>query len=566
MDFESSYNVENSGLERRETVQNYKNFLAESHLDETDDNSKFANTETSSYDLGPPSSTIVSIAETTQITQYHPIRYVIKAGEYHVYELNVSSSINSSQTLINYYATGNLCNMPSWDSDGQAMRIQLATNITDLTTNSSSYNATSYYNYFERGFSNITFANMTVSSNANSTAYVVIMAPTIAEINIQNSDTSVNANDTWTYEIGMSTISPVHEYFLSPNFYLVDTDFEHALFISGNMTEPFRNGFADTNYSSDLFYTNSSSYYQIEIFASNSSTSTQALNLDWSYCALQTSNDKLLNTDNSLVSITTRGADDLPKIQYFFSGLNKSSSYVAYLTETVNHTEANEKSSEIYGGKAFSGVNFTTKSETNCQIIFNLDLCSDVAFAVPGNASAFSAIELGAAYDSYARGLYDSFNTSMQVIQCGDQVDDADRYSILRTCADCRESYRQWLCATTIPRCQDASVNRTYLYLREPNTSRTDFINEVIQPGPYNEVLPCIDLCHGIMQDCPSSFSFQCPMQNLPGFTGAYYSKEGTNEITCNYPGVVYTTSNSNKLRFQNIVLWACFSICYLFL
>lgn len=522
--------------------------------DDNDDSTPTSsNINSTLYDLGPPSSTIDTIATTTSLTQYNPVRYVIKAGEHHVYALNASDEITNN--YINYYATSTLCDMPDWDQDGTSLRIQLANNITQLTKNATE---DPYYSYFERGFANLTSTRLPATASTNSMAYLVIMAPTINDLDLTG-DSSVNSNDTWTYEVGISTISPLHQAFFAPNLYLVDTDFAHVLLLSGNMTSPATPGQGNTssNYTSDLFYTNTSTYYGLSIFKSDSSLSTSAIALDWSYCAMSTSTEVLLNTENALASVTTRGIGGLPKIQYFTSGLNKSTSYVAYLTETTNHSAASVHSSQIFGGKVFGGVNFTTKSETNCQLVFDLDLCSDVAFAVPGNADKFSAQELAAAYDDQARELFDSFNTSMDVIQCGEEVDTVDRYSILRTCDDCRESYRQWLCATTIPRCEDSSETLSYLYLRDVNSSRTSFINDVIQPGPYNEVLPCIDLCHGIMQDCPSSFSFQCPRQGLPGFTGAYYIKEGTNDITCNYPGVVYIPNSSSRLVSKQTMAWA---------
>jgi calcium channel MID1 len=539
-------------LERREYANNYIDYQLSKKDDDSNGDNEADDNKTDKEDskkdeqdvpiaLGPPSRSLTTVpASTTDITEFVPVRYVIQAGEYHVYKLNASNAING--TKINFYATGNLCGVPSWDaSKGRAMRIQLATNLTDLTTNNRSE---AFYSYFNRGFSNITISNMNASASANSTAYLMVMAPKLEQINITQG-TGLNTNETWTYELAISTQSAIHRYYESPNLYLVDTDFANALLVSGNLTTN-NNRSVSAN---APFMTNASTYYSIHVFQSQSSQAVSAIDLDRSYCAVQTSPRVLLDTLNAQVSHTTRGAGGYEKLQYFLSGLNKSTSYVAYLSEPFN------RSNTAQGGALFGGVNFTSKAETNCQIIYDLDLCSDVAFAVPGNASVYSAKELSAAYDDYARNLYDAFNTSMQVIQCGDDVDDADRYSILRSCDDCRESYRQWLCATTIPRCTDSTINKSFLFYRDANSSRTDFINNVIQPGPYNEVLPCIDLCYGIMQDCPSSFGFVCPKQGLPGFDGAYYLKEGSgSDVTCNYPGVVYTPNNA--ARVSGALMW----------
>lgn len=510
-------------------------------------------------ELGPPSKVIVDIPTTTPITETNPIRFVIRPGEFHVYKLNISQSINPTRKFVNYYATGNVCDKPVWDMDAEGLRIQLATNITDLTQKAATYNATAHFDSFDGGFANVTLGNVGVTSQVNSTAYLAILAPEVTQVNLIPGDLSINANDTWTYEVGLSTGGPLHEVFDNPNLYLVDTDYAHALFVSGNMTDPGDLQFGQSpDYSQQLFSKNSSTFYGVQIFKSSSSSATSALALDRSFCALHTSKDVLMTTENSKVTLTTRGPGGMPKLQYFFRGLNKSESYVAYLTETTNHTGLIPNTTQIFGGKAFAGVNLTTKAETNCQIIYNLELCSDVAFAVPGNTSSYSAAELAKAYDDYAKSLYDTFNTSMQVVQCGDEVDASDRYSILRTCDDCKNSYRQWLCATTIPRCTDSSIDKSFLFLREQNQSRTDFINNVIQPGVYKEILPCIDLCHGIMQDCPSSFQFQCPQKGLPGFYGAYFTKESASDITCNFPGVVYAPNGASRLVSHPLMLWAC--------
>lgn len=526
-------------LGRREYGNNYINYQPPKSNDDNDGDGNKDNHQKFDDEipiaLGPPSKSLTTEpATTTDIKEFQPVRYVIQAGEYHVYKLNVSGAVKDAK--INYYATGNLCGVPSWDaSQGTAVRIQLATNLTDLTAKNSSV---ALYDHFTHGFANITINNMTSFSSGNSTAYLMVMAPRLEQINITNG-AGLNVNETWTYELALSTSSPVHRYFDNPNLYLVDTDFTNALLMSGNLTSDSSQAVS----ANASFMTNASTYYSIHVFQSTSPQSVSAIYLDRSYCAVQTSSHVLLDTLNAQVSHTTRGVGGYQKLQYFLSGLNKSTSYVAYLSQPAN------QSNSAFGGTIFGGVNFTSKTETNCQIIYDLDLCSDVAFAVPGNASVYTAKELSTAYDDYARELYDAFNTSMQVIQCGDDVDDSDRYSILRSCDDCRESYRQWLCATTIPRCADSTTDKSFLFYRGVNSSRTNFINDVIQPGPYKEVLPCIDLCYGIMQDCPSSFGFACPKQGLPGFDGAYYLKEGTgSDVTCNYPGVVYTPNSAATL------------------
>lgn len=77
------------------------------------------------------------------------------------------------------------------------------------------------------------------------------------------------------------------------------------------------------------------------------------------------------------------------------------------------------------------------------------------------------------------------------------------------------------------------------------NGSRNAAIDTVVQPGPYKEVLPCDDLCFGIVQSCPSAMGFSCPMSGQIGFNTSYGqrpngSAEQSGQITCNFPGAAY--------------------------
>lgn len=77
------------------------------------------------------------------------------------------------------------------------------------------------------------------------------------------------------------------------------------------------------------------------------------------------------------------------------------------------------------------------------------------------------------------------------------------------------------------------------------NSSRNPLIDSAIQPGPYKEVLPCIDLCHDLMQSCPASLGFACP---LPGKgLELSYGRKSRNpaEISCSYLGAAYYLSHA---------------------
>jgi calcium channel MID1 len=201
----------------------------------------------------------------------------------------------------------------------------------------------------------------------------------------------------------------------------------------------------------------------------------------------------------------------------------------------------------------------------NCAVIFNLSFCNSVAYAVPGNPTNFSNITaLADFYDTGAQNAYANFDLNMQQIPC--EIDSTGQYSLARNCTQCRNAYKSWLCSVMIPRCMDYSSTQPYLQARnvvrsfpnntslDPayisqvqnilylNSSRNPAIDTTIQPGPYKEILPCDDLCYGIVQSCPSVMGFSCPRPGQLGFNHSYGLRQSgqQGQVTCNYPGAVY--------------------------
>lgn len=215
--------------------------------------------------------------------------------------------------------------------------------------------------------------------------------------------------------------------------------------------------------------------------------------------------------------------------------------------------------------------------ESNCALLYNLTFCSEVAYAVPSNPDKFSPItglnELAAVYDNYSATQYKYFNYSLQQIPCN--TTSSAQYSLARTCTDCANAYKQWLCAVTIPRCEDFSATEPWLKERNTaqkftngssisilgnasyeqtllgsvatNSSRNPIIDTDIQPGPYKEVLPCQDLCWDLVQSCPAALQFGCPYEGrgLEDSYGARSSDPGN--ITCSYLGAAYYLSGAER-------------------
>jgi calcium channel MID1 len=310
--------------------------------------------------------------------------------------------------------------------------------------------------------------------------------------------------------------------------------------------------------------------------------------LRYSYCGLE--NFALIaatkdGRQSSLVrtSMTTRGQRNLPKQQFFLTGLNASTEYIAILARDGLDGGAlgRRQTAAERGNEVFQPTNFTTKSSKhcicpfdippamlltnppdngNCALVIDLPFCDQIDYSVPSNPAFGNSTRLAEFYDSYASSMYANFDKSLAQVACDGPT--SQRYSLARTCADCAAAYKAWLCAVTIPRCEDFSSTNNFLQARAvgqpfPNgetldaatlakygnnttaymASRNPLIDEVIKPGPYKELLPCDELCYKLVQSCPASLQFGCPQPGGKGFEGNYETHDPSGALRCNFPG-----------------------------
>jgi calcium channel MID1 len=211
-----------------------------------------------------------------------------------------------------------------------------------------------------------------------------------------------------------------------------------------------------------------------------------------------------------------------------------------------------------------------------------------VAYSVPTNQTA-TREDLISFYDSNAQILYQNFTYSLQQIPCN--TTSSAQYSLARNCTDCARDYKSWLCAVTIPRCDDISaVSKPYLMPRnlqqglingtsldlgavglpansttdQPwmDTSRFGPVDDVIKPGPYRELLPCIDVCYELVKSCPASLGFGCPMQEdmIPRSYGTDDGQLTCNRVGSDQPG----KSGAGRMKVSS--LWMMVLICMLWI
>ncbi|KAK6353588.1 stretch-activated cation channel mid1 [Orbilia brochopaga] len=403
------------------------------------------------------------------------------------------------------------------------------------------------------------FANVTV--NASSTVYISVVAPNIT------AGSNANFSGFYNYDIIASTAQSYYGWYKQQNLYLIDSDSSNALLISGN----------ETSYDNSV---NVSTIVPPYTFFAHPANDTSLTGLRRSWCGL--SSRALLSAANlnGDISMTRRGLGSKVKEQIYLKGLQPNMTYNVWLAKPNNETD---------GGFVYSAVNLTTKSDGNCRVIYDLEFCSEVAYAVPTNDTVFADMpRLARFYDTYASSWYANFSYSLQQVQCNTTAD--REYSHLRSCADCDAAYKTWLCATTIPRCADYSSNATFLAVRERGAenkgprkiflddgriidiptgvnnsdasssssaaapaqtsgvkaaSRNVLIDEVVSPGPYKEIKPCMDLCWSLVQSCPASLGFSCPSGSRGEQSYGWRSDDG--DITCSYLGAAYFLSGAER-------------------
>lgn len=403
---------------------------------------------------------------------------------------------------------------------------------------------------------------------------------------------SIFTGQTYNFEVAASSDELFHSYNAEADADLiwVDSDSQGALLITHNLTDS-----TDATTTDQIMRTQ-----PYVMFAQNALEEWSIRGLKYSYCGLQ-NNAQIAATKNgkftSMVTtgMTRRGPGNLPKQQFYFSGLNASASYLGILA--LNGEDGKSGPGVAGGGgHVYRATNFTTKSGTsssvpfyslpvltntfheqdhgNCQIVLNLTFCDQVAYSVPSNPNTFAnSTVLATFYDTQAQSAYSDFEKALAQISC--EAPSTQLYSLVRTCADCAAAYKSWLCSVTIPRCEDFGTTGSWLQPRNlaqpfpngdvldpaalapfPNTSatmtsRNPAIDTVVRPGPYKEVLPCEDLCYNLTQSCPSALGFGCPRPGMVGFDSSYgrRGKQDENgEVYCNYPGAAHVFSGAGRV------------------
>ena len=197
---------------------------------------------------------------------------------------------------------------------------------------------------------------------------------------------SSDASENWEYRLSISENDLVFQWDVRPWVEVLDTDMNSALLSTGNVT-------ADAK-----VYHNYSIYdpslYDLYVYSYEDSVQLNQ-NYNLSLCAVKNGPYLVSSQNTSNATVTSNSTNPLERTDlaiqkkiteyggsvtemFYVTGLNASTTYVAYLTKKISNGDGLSS----VGGILFSHVYFTTRSTDVCSLIFGLDFCSDVAYSV----------------------------------------------------------------------------------------------------------------------------------------------------------------------------------------
>ncbi|KGQ84639.1 hypothetical protein L150_04287 [Candida albicans Ca529L] len=489
------------------------------------------------FDSKSSSSSSSSSSSGEGLQEFTPIRDTILQSEtkYYSFSVNTKSGIGDFYELL-IFLSGNICTQPSnlLEND-TSLAVYYSFNST-MFTNNEIGQMQLFKDGFFQGLADLPLTETTTTNNDTTTTtvpekilYIAVRAPE-----------NTNRTAQWTYQIGVSQHDLVFQWDDRSWGSIVDVDDNSALIVTGNLTKLSSGNYSDLNATNSQFSLYLYSYDNKDYF--------QGMNNSW--CAVRSGPVLVKPEEIETKFIARHGSIQQ---QFMVNNLNASTKYIAYIVMDFEGVE--------YGGAVLRPFEFETMDGTACELIYDLEFCDQVAYSVPaiGNSSLLASSIAGAdnktltkkLYDDYAKSLYTNFSKGLQQIAC-DTVPEAI-YSNLKSCQDCAQSYKNWLCAVTIPRCSTKNFTG-YIHRNETN-QRNEFLADVIQPNQdYYEVLPCVNVCQAIVRDCPANFGFLCPTKNDSIKLSYYWDVHVSDQWpSCNYLGPL-KSSKSGAIKL--IINW----------
>ncbi|GAA5862046.1 hypothetical protein JCM3774_006151 [Rhodotorula dairenensis] len=382
------------------------------------------------------------------------------------------------------------------------------------------------------------YANVTIGAANDGNVTISVYAPDAVDLlsggDGRWTDDTVPAsqgdrNEQWTFELSVSNGTESSPYFATGQvgFRLEDSDATSVLLAATNQSESY-----------------------IPVLAS---TSDLAFPLARSHCFVRRAMaDNVATSSKVAQSLTSRGYGPGERTQFLVSDLARGTNFTAWLVE---NSTLSDGSSQM---RVYDPVFFATKTTESCRLVFNVPACPSVAYAVPAPHSIGTS-QLISYFNETVSASLANFSRTLTTFPCDKEP--YGLYSVVSKCADCLDAYRDYVCAVTMPRCDDApptvalnnSVPDTYdsngeliaswllpdsyqtsLVRADPFASRTplfgpanlssifpflfnqsyppdpdNLVDE--SPFPYNEIPPCLDVCNLVQARCPPFLQFVCP-------------------------------------------------------
>lgn len=467
------------------------------------------------------------------LVSWEPIISNITAGKNGYYQFTLNSSSNSNSLAPSYetfvFISGNIDNITYTNNTSIEMNKNSILNEVGLRMSHSFDDSISKnislgdISVFEHGYvENYGVAPLNVASGNNSTdsddssLYIMVQMFNTTTGKALDEDDPLTKDVIINYRLSISENDLVYQWDTRPWVEVLDTDYSSALLMTGNITYSAteNKGKLKNMTIEDL------SLYDLYVYDVYEFNKLNTTSLARSITAIKNGN-YLISSQNETESTNNLDEKGL-RIQkyigssavgvsefFYITGLNHSTRYISLLTKKITNSDGNLTD---VGGIIFAANNFTTQSDNTCSLIYGLNFCNNIAYSVPTSSFVGDNKTLMAeTYEYITTGLYNNFTDALSLVDCDTELD--ARYSPLRTCADCADAYKNWLCAVSIPRC--TSKKSEFYLKRDRKVNRNKLIDLYIKPtSDYYEILPCIDMCHYIVRDCPSKFNFQCPDSN----------------------------------------------------
>ncbi|KAK0565571.1 stretch-activated cation channel mid1 [Tilletia horrida] len=334
---------------------------------------------------------------------------------------------------------------------------------------------------------------------------------------------------------------------------LDDTDQTHALVTSGEYStvSPTKGDPITPNVT--LYVLPSSGQSALDLYFNSSLCA-----LEQSFAAFNAASNRRQNAISAPllynITETKRGIVDTPvssrispattadrvRMEILVNNLIASTNYTAWLRWT--RPQYSDVADGVFGSVLYPAIKFVTKTNENCRLVTNLDFCPSVAYSIPIAPTVGTEIAVAAANLTFEPNMA-NFSRTVDTFPCGSSY--YGQYSYVSTCDDCKNAYRDWLCAIVLPRCTDSvqdprtesAASQTgadltgastgtntrllpYIVNRNVNgstTSRRPYVDALLKPGAYGELLPCIYTCHFVARACPpiAGWSWSCPVWDV---------------------------------------------------